>query len=418
MVKDEDIFDAFYDCLKHKRHSPGAVKYFMGYEEDLIHLTDEINNRTYSPSLSTTFVVTRPKTREVFAACFRDRIIHHYIALRINPWFESIFGERTFNCRAGKGQLFGVKMLRDDIKACSEDYTKDCYIAKFDLQGFFMSIDKQLLCDMLINYIGSVYVGDDKEDLLWLIKVVVMHNPQDLCAHRSPIEMWDLLPTNKSLFTCGRGKGVPIGNLSSQLFANFFLYHLDKYLDSLGFKYHGRYVDDFYIIYPDKAYILQCVPKIRAFLRDKLHITLHPKKFYIQHYSKGVTFTGTIVKYGRLYPAKRSITNYHAALKRMNTAKNLKQLEHDIASVNSYLGLQVHYNSYTIRRSGFCKEVSEETWKKIYVKGHFQSVHVRKHPKAPILARDNYPKVYYAKSIPLSKDSVFYNEEEVKNNRK
>lgn len=399
MVTVEDMFEAYYDCLKHKRHSVGAVKYFMGFEEDLVRLTEEVNSRTYSPSQSTTFVVTRPKPREVFAACFRDRIIHHYIALRVEPWFESIFGERTFNCRKGKGQLFGIKMLRDDIRKCSDNYTKDCYIAKFDLQGFFMSIDKELLCKMLVDYVGSVYVGDDKEDLLWLIKVVVMHNPQDNCVRRSPLAMWDLLPKNKSLFTCGRGKGVPIGNLSSQLFANFFLYHLDRFLDSLGFEYHGRYVDDFYIIHPSKEYILKCVPKIRAFLNDKLHITLHPKKFYIQHYSKGVTFTGAIVKYGRIYPAKRAVTNYHAALKRLNQAKNLKQLEHCIASVNSYLGLMIHYDSYTIRRGKFARVVNADTWGKIYVKGHFQAVHIRKHPKAPILAKELWPKVIYLKDI-------------------
>lgn len=397
MVKDEDIFEAYYECLKHKRHSVGAVKYFAGYEEDLIRLADEINSRTYTPSLSTTFIVTRPKPREVFAACFRDRIIHHYIALRIEPWFESIFGERTFNCRKGKGQLFGINMLKNDIRECSEDYTKDCYIAKFDLQGFFMSIDKQKLCDMLIDYIGSVYVGDDKDDLLWLIKVIVMHNPQDHCVRRSPKEKWDLLPVNKSLFTCGRGKGIPIGNLSSQLFANFFLYHLDRYLDELGFKYHGRYVDDFYIIHPDKDFILNNVPDIRNFLKDELGITLHPKKFYIQHYSKGVTFTGAIVKYDRAYPAKRTVTNYIEALKNLNKAKNLKQIEHCLSSINSYMGLMVHYNSYTVRRKYFCKYVTDETWKKITVKGHFQSVHVRLHPKAPLLAKSEWPQVLYLK---------------------
>ena len=107
----------------------------MDYESKLIALRDRINNRTYQPGKSICFVVTRPRYREVFAAAFEDRIVHHWIALRLEPLFEQVFSPRTFNCRKGKGQLYGVKMLYNDIIICSQNYTRDCYIMKLDLQG-------------------------------------------------------------------------------------------------------------------------------------------------------------------------------------------------------------------------------------------------------------------------------------------
>lgn len=377
MVKDEGIFEAYYNCLRHKRNTYGAVKYFIGMEEDLLDLADSINERTYKPSISTAFVVTSPKPREVFAACFRDRIIHHYVALRLEPLFEEIFGERTFNCRKGKGVLFGVNMLRDDIKACSEGYTRDCWIMKMDLRGFFMSIDKKMLWGMLRDFIMERYHGEDKEDVLYLTEIIVLHEPEKNCVKRSPSSLWEKLPKNKSLFTCGEGLGLPIGNLSSQHFANFMLNSLDVFMEELGFLYHGRYVDDFYIIGNDKQKMLESVPKIREFLRERLHIELHPNKFYLQHYSKGVTFTGSIVKYGRIYPGKRMTGNFRSAIHAMNSAKTKRAAEKAAASINSYLGGIVHGDSFGLRYKNL-KMLKPEVWKYYYVKGRMASIHRRK----------------------------------------
>lgn len=399
MVTLEDMLAAHYDCRRHKRHSVGAMKYFMGYEEDLLLLTDEINNRTYRPSTSTAFVVTEPRPREVFAACFRDRVVHHYIALRVEPIFENIFGERTFNCRKWKGQIFGVNMLREDIRQCSENYSRDCWIMKLDLQGFFMSIQKKFLRDMLLDYIGTMYKGDDKDDLLWLIDVVVTHSPEKNCARRSPMKKWGFLPANKSLFTCGEGLGLPIGNLSSQLFANFFLFHLDDYLEkTLGFTHHGRYVDDFYIIHTDKDYMLSCVPKIRSFLDGKLHIRLHPHKFYLQHYSKGVAFTGSIVKFERVYSGRRTLCRYRQAMRRLENADSPDTLAKVVESVNSYLGFMVHGNSYGVRREAFSL-LSKRVWGRIYVEKNFGVVRKRRKWRCPPLPACDWPKVYYARNI-------------------
>lgn len=191
---------------------------------------------------------------------------------------------------------------------------------------------------------------------------------------------------------------MPIGNLSSQHFANFLLHRLDAYIEELRFRYHGRYVDDFYIIGTDKAYMLECVGRIRSFLWDSLHVRLHKDKFYIQHYSKGVVFTGAIVKFGRVYPARRTVHNFMRAVQRLNGAKTPKQVEYCCASLNSYLGIMRHMDSYNVRKQGVMA-FTEEAWQKVYVKGHYWSVHMRRSWKRVPLPEDEWLKVYYAKDV-------------------
>lgn len=165
MVTTEWLLDAYFDCRHSKRRTASAVVYEMDYESRLIALRDRINNRTYRPGKSICFVVTRPRYREVFAASFEDRIVHHYIALRLTPLFEEIFSERTFNCRKGKGQLYGINTLKEDIRQCSNNYTEDCHIMKLDLKGFFMSIDKKLLSEMVDRFIVRYYKGEDIDEI-------------------------------------------------------------------------------------------------------------------------------------------------------------------------------------------------------------------------------------------------------------
>ena len=370
MVTTEGMLEAYYDCRRSKRRTASAIVYEMNYESNLIALRDRINTRTYQPGKSICFVVARPRYREVFAASFEDRIVHHYIALRLEPLFELVFSPRTFNCRKGKGQLYGVKMLEADIKEASNNYTTDCYIMKLDLQGFFMSIDKSMLARMIDKFIVKYYQGSDIDDLRYLCQVVVLHCPEKNCERHSPREMWGHLPANKSLFTNGEGKGVAIGNLFAQLFANFLLNELDWYIEELGIKYHGRYVDDFYCIHKDKQVLLSAVPKIRAKLAE-LGLSLNPKKFYFQHYTKGVEFTGAVVKPYRTYCCNRVLTNFIAAVRKLNRSKNIDDVTHAVCSINSYLGLLRQSNEYA-QRLKILKMIEPRAYKWIYIKGHYE----------------------------------------------
>ena len=372
MVTTDGLLEAYYDCRRRKRRTASAIVYEMDYETKLIALRDRINNRVYQPGKSICFVVTRPRYREVFAASFEDRIVHHYIALRLEPLFELVFSPRTFNCRKEKGQLYGINILKQDIRDCSENYTRTCWIMKLDLQGFFMSIDKALLADLIDRFITQYYTGSDIDDLRYLCRIVVLHCPEKNCERHSPAPYWDYLPANKSLFTNGEGKGVAIGNLFAQLFANFLLNEFDWFLEKIGIKYHGRYVDDFYCIHQSKAVLLNAVPLIRDKLAE-FGLTLNPKKFYFQHYTKGVEFTGAVVKPKTSYCCNRTITNFIAAVRRLNNAKTLRQVTHAVCSINSYLGLLRHHNEYGMRKK-VLGMIERHAYEYIYIKGRYEIV--------------------------------------------
>lgn len=375
MVTTDGMLEAYYDCRRRKRTTASAIVYEMNYESNLIALRDRINTRTYQPGKSICFVVTRPRYREVFAASFEDRIVHHYIALRLEPLFELVFSPRTFNCRKGKGQLYGIKMLEADIKETSNDYTTDAYIMKLDLQGFFMSIDKALLARLIDRFIVQYYTGSDIDDLRFLCQAVVLHCPEKNCERHSPAEFWQYLPANKSLFTNGEGKGVAIGNLFAQLFANFLLNDLDWFIEKLGIKHHGRYVDDFYCIHQDKRVLLNAVPLIRGKLAE-YGLCLNPKKFYFQHYTKGVEFTGAVVKPHRKYCCNRTLANFIKAVRKLNRAKDIDEVLHAVCSINSYLGLLRQSNEYHNRRK-ILGMIETKAFKYVYIKGGFKVLAVR-----------------------------------------
>lgn len=389
MVKAEDILAAHLDCIKGKASSPDAIKFEVNLFENITDLTEDINNRTYEPLPSITFVVTRPVCREVFAANYRDRVIHHYISLRIEPLFESVFSERTYNCRVGKGQLFGVRQLASDIKECSENFTKPCYYLKCDMKGFFMSIPRKELADKVDFFILDNYKGDDIEELRYVSRVTIMNDPTKNCIKRSSKELMDSVPTGKSLRTSKPGHGLPIGNLTSQHDANFWLNDFDWWLTlTLFIIHHGRYVDDFFLLHQDKKRLLEVIPKIRAYLKG-IGVTLHPRKIELQSVYKGIKFTGMVVKKDRIYPSNRMVANFENLIHHMNTLPDdytVEQLEHYVCSTNSYLGLMRHTNSYDIRKRIMLK-MDRKFYKHLYIKGNYECVRIKRKFKRDIMVR-------------------------------
>lgn len=364
----EEVFQAYFECRRNKRRTCNALKFEVNYEIECVRLWKEINNKEYKISRSICFIVTRPKKREIFAANFRDRIVHHIIMHRLEPLFEEEFIQDNYNCRKNKGTLYGIKRLHEQVKICSDNYTKDCYIGKFDFQGFFMSICKSKLYEKLECFINNKYYNEDKDLLSYLVNMVVMNNPELNCIRRSPSYMWNGLPKNKSLFTSDKDHGMPIGNLTSQMFANFYMNQLDKEMVEM-FTYYGRYVDDFFIISEDKNKILNAIPYIKTKLYDNLNITLHPDKIYIQHYKKGVLFTGAVIKGKLMYTSNRTVSNFIKSIYHFN--KLSEQIEGYVerytnkflSSINSYCGFLSHYNTYAIRRKLFNR--INCNWKKV-----------------------------------------------------
>ena len=313
--------------------------------------------------------------------------------------------------------MAAVRQLKEDIMNCSERYTKDCWVATADMRSFFMSIPKRRLADIVDQFIVDNYEGDDKGDLRWLTEMYIMHCPENNCVLKSPEEMWNMFPHSKSLRYGDGTHGEPIGNLISQILANYYLNEFDWMMErEFGFRYHGRYVDDFYIVSEDKKKILAAMPAIRAYLAG-IGITLHPHKFFIQHYTKGVRFVGNIVKADRVYVLNRTVNGLRDAIDRLNAnakkAINASEtmcdeavwcggvaglLEKDVSSVNSYLGFMRHCNAYAVRRR-MLAGISDDGYKVVSVVGHFEYIMLkgryrRRRAMMDALMRRDYDSVF------------------------
>ena len=382
--------EASDDCCRHKKTSKQCTLYRIHMEEVFPILALTVKDRTYMPQTSECFVVKYPKLREVFAAHFLDRIVQHWITLRIEPLLEELFvetGDVSFNCRKGYGTLLAVKVLSSKMEEVTDGWTKDAYVGKFDIRSCFMSIDKDRLWRMLRNFIIERYHGSDKDTLLWLSEVTVKHRPQDNCVRKGDVMLWEELPKHKSLFTMD---GMPIGNITSQLLVNFYLSCFDGWALDFCRKRGGwyeRFVDDFPVVLPTKDDVLEFYREAQMRLDRDFGLTVHADKVYVQHAKKGVKFIGAVVLPGRTYLSNRTVGRMHDMLyslericKRVKckevSVEQCMQLEHGVGSCNSYMGFLVHHASYGLRRRMFGQMRS--FWKKAYLSGGFCKVMLRK----------------------------------------
>ncbi len=373
-----DFFAAYFECRKKKRKTVNSLRFENDYESKLIRLCDRVNAGYYTPGRAIAFIVDKPVKREIFAAEFADRIIHHLIINKLNPLFEKIFIYDSYACRAGRGTHFAIKRLDHFIRSCSHNYKEDCYILKLDIEGFFMHIDKNLLWSRLKAFIDDRYDGLDRIVLSDVVQKTVLSDPSKNCMIKSPADAWSGLPLTKSLFTAPAGCGLPIGNLTSQVFANFYMNPFDHYVKhDLGMRYYGRYVDDFVIVHHDKEHLKSLVPQLREFLKADLGLTLHPRKIYLQHFSKGVKYLGVVVKPYRKYISNRTLGNMYNMVSTYNKMSPpfSRKLKRDfLSSMNSYLGIMSHYDTYYKRKKLVYSKLSSRWLNRISVKNHVKKI--------------------------------------------
>lgn len=382
------VYEAYLDCKRGKMSSPYTIAYIEIAVDDLPRLAYEIYTVIYKPTVSICFLVKYPKLREVFAADFRDRIVHHWIIIRLEPLFERRFqqmGNISFNCRKGFGTLAAVKAAEKGMREVSENYTRQAWVFKGDLISFFMSIRRDLLWYLLERFIRRHYDGGDKEVLLRTVKTVVYHHPEDDCIINGDPSEWRNLPKNKSMFTIDRNLGGPIGNHTTQQFANFYLSILfDLWLLFLmrGANFRIiRFVDDFLIICDDKGKILEVVPKL-VMIVSHYGLHIHKNKRYLQPVSHGVLFVGGYIKPRRTYVSSRTIGRFQDRVfgfrKQLDENKKLTyyDLERIEQVINSYIGFCVHHQSYQIRKENIIN-LGDNFWKYFYVRGHYESIRIR-----------------------------------------
>jgi len=355
----EEVFEAYFECRKTKRYSSGALTFESDYESHLMELYRELKERTWKPGRSTCFIVTYPVRREIFAAPFRDRIVHHILIRRLEQSFEKYFIRSSFACRKGKGTHAAIARVAHAIRSESRNGHSTAYVLKVDIKGFFMSIDRNILYRNLCEFIDNRYrptVPDGDVELeKYLAEKIIFTSCTENCIRRSPISEWTPLPLEKSLFTTKAGCGLPIGNLTSQNFANFYLTPFDHFVKHvLGVRHYVRYVDDCIIVHRDRRYLQSLVPLLRHFLAKNLALRLHPKKLYLQSADHGVQFLGCYIKPTHVVVTRRVRRNFVSRLgyfAALVLGRKPDRLEKDafLSSINSYLGIMAWYKTWKFR---------------------------------------------------------------------
>lgn len=320
-----DLVQAYYDCRRSKRNSASALAFEANLERNLSRLHSDLIAGTYRPGRSICFVVTRPKPREVWAADFRDRIVHHLLYNRIGASIEATFIADSCACIPGRGTLYAAQRLEAKIRSATQNWARPVHYLKLDLANFFVSIDKQILASQLEARISEPWWRALALQVLW-------HDPRDDFEVRSPRHLFNRVPQHKRLTAQPARLGLPIGNLSSQFFANVYLDALDQFVKhQLRCRHYVRYVDDFVLLHESPQQLNAWLSEINAFL-PILGAKLNPSKTILQPVDRGVDFVGHVIKPWRRTTRPRSMAQ---ALRRTSAvpAEDLRE------TANSYFGL-------------------------------------------------------------------------------
>jgi retron-type reverse transcriptase len=314
----ENLFLAWQEFRNGKKNKPDVQELEFSLEDNLFQLHCELKNKTYQHSHYTAFNVHDPKLRRIHKACVRDRVLHHAIFRILYPIFDKIFIFDSYSCRVEKGTHRAVLRLEQFCRKASRNNNRNIYALKCDIKRFFDSIDQEILLELIQKKI------DDK-NAIWLIETI--------------IKSFD--------------SGLPLGNVTSQIFANIYLNELDQFIKhKLKEKYYLRYCDDFIILLEDKKYLEKLIPEIGKFLEQELKLKLHPDKIIIRKLRQGIDFLGYIVlPHHRVLRTKTKRRIFHKlSLKHKMFREKLVSRESFGQSLQSYSGILKHCNGHGITR--------------------------------------------------------------------
>lgn len=325
IVSPECLFLAWTNFVKDKKNKPDVMRFGWKLEENVFQLSRELKHQQYKHGKYTSFYVTDPKQRHIHKAEVRDRVLHHAVVSILTPIFEPTFISNSFSCQQGKGTHKGVLAVERMARKVSKNSTRPCYALKCDVKKFFDSVNHNVLLGIL-----SKRVKD--ENVMWLMHEIV----------------GSFISSYSNLF---EKRGIPIGNLTSQLFANIYMNEFDQFVkQKLKIKYYARYTDDFIILSDNFDYLENLLKPISRFLIDELKIEPHPKKTSIRKFNQGIDFLGYIIfphhRLLRTRTRKRIERGLHRRLLQYNDCQlereSLEQL------LNSYWGVFCHCNAYIV----------------------------------------------------------------------
>jgi len=321
-----ELVRAYRDCRRTKRNTASALAFEANLERNLFKLHGELASGCYVPGPSKCFVIDRPKHREVWAAAFRDRIVHHLLYNRIGPRFERTFIADSCACIKGRGTLYAAQRLESKVRSITQNWARPAHYLKCDLANFFVSIDKRVLLDLLLAKISEPF---------WraLTELVLMHDPRENFVYLGDPRMMDRVPPHKRLMQQPAHLGLPIGNLSSQFFANVYLNELDQFVKhELRCRHYIRYVDDFVLMHESPQWLNEAHAAVAAFLPARLGARLNPTKTILQPVARGIDFVGQVVRPWVRHTRKRTLNSSIQRVREM-PAQDIYQ------AANSYFGL-------------------------------------------------------------------------------
>ncbi len=276
---------ALKKARKHKTLKPCVLEFEENVTENLDLLRIELLFYSYKPRPLKTFILRDPKTRKISKSDFRDRVIHHAVCNIIEPFFEKMFIHDSYANRIGKGTLKAIQRFEYFRRKLSQNNTHKVFILKSDIRHYFDEVDHSILLKIVSKRIYDPGV-------LWLIRRVL------------------------SNYSTSEGKGMPLGNLTSQFFANVYLNELDQFVKhKLKAKQYIRYVDDFVILHNSEEQLTDWRGKIAEFLREKLLLNLHPEKTRIVLSNQGIDFLGLKIFLHHKIMKKRNVRLFKRKLK-------------------------------------------------------------------------------------------------------
>lgn len=311
IISVENLLAAWQEFLRGKRKKQDVQEFEYNLMDNVLELHRDLKSKTYSHGSYHAFNISDPKPRNIHKASVRDRLLHHAIHRKLYLFFDKRFISDSYSCRVGKGTHKAMDNFRAYAYRVSKNHTHTTWVLKCDIRKFFASVDQKILMDIVARHIHD-------SDTVWLINQIV------------------------SSFNSGTsGKGLPLGNLTSQLLVNIYMNDFDQFAKhTLKAKYYIRYVDDFVFLSRDKKWLASLIPRIADFLDTKLALTLHPEKVYIKSFASGVDFLGWVH-----FPDHRVLRT--AAKRKM--LRTVKENKGNRETVQSYLGLLSHGNAEKLR---------------------------------------------------------------------
>ncbi len=306
----ENLLEAWREFARGKRQKRDVQEFSLRLMDNIFSLHNDLAQHTYEHGAYKAFNISDPKPRNIHKATVRDRLLHHAIYRILYPFFDKVFIADSFSCRLNKGTHKAINRFRDFTLKVSQNNTKTCWVLKCDIRKFFASIDHEVLMKILRQYILNT-------DILWLLGQVI-----------------------NSFYSTKPRVGLPLGNLTSQLFVNIYMNEFDHFVKhKLKVKYYVRYADDFVIFSGNKNWLEGLISKIENFLSEKMKLNLHPDKLFIETLASGVDFLGWVH------------FSDHRVLRTTTKKRMIKRLQENnmTETPNSYLGLLKHGNTCKLR---------------------------------------------------------------------